>query len=287
MKRFLPLVGILTLMVLGRPSAAQSFVDVPKGHWAYAAVEELAEKGYLTGYPDAAMHGKKALTRYEFALTVSRLVSDLNSEAKNGDSQSQMASLENRVRNLENNPAANPITGIQKSDLDTINKLVDEFKDELSTMGVDLDSLKQEIQDISHRMDLIENQVSHIPEISVTASYIMRGETARSGYTPPVDPDGHRLNNSNRIFQDVHGLTDLDLTLKGKIGNEINSTLVFNYGNYLNSLGGIRGVGSPHWFSKSDFSAPENNGTLWLSYINAPVQFGPIGNADISIGKGK
>lgn len=45
---------LLVGVALGRtPQSVQPFPDVPKNHWAYAAVTELHEKGILQGYPGA------------------------------------------------------------------------------------------------------------------------------------------------------------------------------------------------------------------------------------------
>ncbi len=40
----------------------KGFPDVPKTHWAYQAVTELAQKGILQGYPAEKRTGKLTLT---------------------------------------------------------------------------------------------------------------------------------------------------------------------------------------------------------------------------------
>ena len=56
------------------PIAAKdvSFPDVPKDHWAYQYVKNLADRGYLEGYPDDEFKGDRAMTRYEYAAIVYR-----------------------------------------------------------------------------------------------------------------------------------------------------------------------------------------------------------------------
>ncbi|MGM9581088.1 MAG: S-layer homology domain-containing protein [Anaerovibrio sp.] len=44
-----------------------AFNDVPKGHWAYSALEVLSKDGVLEGYPDGSFKGDETLTRYEMA----------------------------------------------------------------------------------------------------------------------------------------------------------------------------------------------------------------------------
>ena len=53
------------------------FDDVPQGHWAYDAVTDLAKRGVFTGYPDGTFKGKRALTRYEFAVALQRLLTEV------------------------------------------------------------------------------------------------------------------------------------------------------------------------------------------------------------------
>ena len=54
------------------PVLANPFVDVPLNHWAYDAVQSLAAKGIIIGYPDGTFGGNRAMTRYEFAMAAAR-----------------------------------------------------------------------------------------------------------------------------------------------------------------------------------------------------------------------
>ncbi len=47
---------------------------VPLDHWAYDAVRKLTELGVIIGYPDDSWHWNAAMTRYEFAMAISRLL---------------------------------------------------------------------------------------------------------------------------------------------------------------------------------------------------------------------
>lgn len=66
------LVG-LALGVLVPAAAYAGFEDVPRDHWAYDAVDYLADEGFLIGYPDGTYRGDRMLTRYEFAMVTSRI----------------------------------------------------------------------------------------------------------------------------------------------------------------------------------------------------------------------
>jgi hypothetical protein len=66
-----------TVVSLGLAGAAgaqdASLRDVPPGHWASDAVQDLARQEVLRGYPDGTFQGKRAITRYEAAVGLARL----------------------------------------------------------------------------------------------------------------------------------------------------------------------------------------------------------------------
>lgn len=53
-------------------AGSMMFPDVPENHWAYEYVKLLAERGYLTGYPDGEFKGDRVMTRYEYAAIIYR-----------------------------------------------------------------------------------------------------------------------------------------------------------------------------------------------------------------------
>ena len=52
------------------PAKTKLFPDMPKNHWAYKEISELAGNGLLDGYPDGEFKGDRVMTRYEFAQIV-------------------------------------------------------------------------------------------------------------------------------------------------------------------------------------------------------------------------
>jgi hypothetical protein len=71
-------IGILLIvcMVLsllaGSAYAAHRYFEDAKGHWAEEAINILAEKGIIAGYPDGLSHPDEIITRAEFATLVTR-----------------------------------------------------------------------------------------------------------------------------------------------------------------------------------------------------------------------
>ena len=96
--------GILTTGT----ALANPFDDVPKGHWAYDAVQTLADQGVVEGFNDNTYRGDKLMTRYEMAQIVARAMS-------------------------KNKGVANP----------TLDKLSAEYADELTSLGVKVDNLEK------------------------------------------------------------------------------------------------------------------------------------------------
>jgi hypothetical protein len=70
------LVGLALVLVLGQPSptlAQGRFSDLPLPQtWSGPAVDDLAAKGILDGYPDGTFGGRRAMTRWEFVLALWR-----------------------------------------------------------------------------------------------------------------------------------------------------------------------------------------------------------------------
>jgi hypothetical protein len=67
----------------GTALAANLFSDVPRDHWAYDAVEQLATDGIIEGYGDSTYRGDRAITRYEMAqMTAKAMAKDTNDTHK-------------------------------------------------------------------------------------------------------------------------------------------------------------------------------------------------------------
>ncbi|MEI6915843.1 MAG: porin, partial [Armatimonadota bacterium] len=119
------------LTVLSMALHAQAS-DVPPGHWAFEAVEDLASKGLVLGYPDGTFMGQRALTRYEMAAIVQRILKQVDEKGKTAPAISSSA-------DADSTPKVTP------EQLAEIAKLVEEYKVELTVMGTDLASVKEQV----------------------------------------------------------------------------------------------------------------------------------------------
>jgi cell division protein FtsB len=73
--RFLVL-SLLLLFTAGLTLAAQP-KDVPTDHWAYQAVKQLIDKGYLQLYQDQTFQGDQPVDRYTLATVVMKILNEV------------------------------------------------------------------------------------------------------------------------------------------------------------------------------------------------------------------
>lgn len=141
MKRFSIL--LVAAMLFSTVAAnANPFSDVPLSHWAYDAVNTLAAKGILMGYPDGTYKGDKPVTRYAFAMVVAKMLANVE----------QM---------LEKGVGTNLVT---KSDLQTLEKLTVEFADELALLGVKVTALEDDMQVVKEDVGTLKKDVEGIKD---------------------------------------------------------------------------------------------------------------------------
>jgi len=97
------------------PQAAKAgpFSDVPQTHWAYDSVSHVAQRGVFTGYPDGTFSGRRALTRYEFAVALQRMLQEV-------ERSERQAALR-----------------LTRNDLYLLQRLLQEFTAELAMLGAD------------------------------------------------------------------------------------------------------------------------------------------------------
>jgi len=150
-----------------QPAGAQNaeYPDVPRGHWAYEAINKLSQAGVLEGYPDGNYYGNKPMTRYEFAVAIARLLQRQGptTQAVKGDkgdrgdvgpagpagpagAGSNFVLPNDLVRTGQ---IANFITRQEVNDL--IAALRKEFADELARLGVRVDNLEGRVSALENR----------------------------------------------------------------------------------------------------------------------------------------
>ena len=105
---------------IGQVINVNQLKDVSPGDWAYEALRNLVERyGCIAGYPDGTYRGNRALTRYEFA-----------------------AGINSCLQQIERIIAAGTTDFVSRGDLETLQRLTQEFEAELATLGTRVDNLE-------------------------------------------------------------------------------------------------------------------------------------------------
>jgi hypothetical protein len=150
------LLSFLLLALCATSVCAQAPTDVPREHWAYEALTDLIDKGYMEGYPDGSFMGNRSLTRYEFATVIKRIVDRLEAEIA--------AAAKTPPTNNQGSATTQPATpGVSKEDLAKLSKLIDEFKPELVLIGTRLDKVEADLAALTGTVDTM-NAILTDPE---------------------------------------------------------------------------------------------------------------------------
>ena len=112
MKKSLVLAMAMALGVTASAYAANPFVDVPAGHWAYDSINKLAAAGIVDGYGDNTFGGDRLMTRYEMAQIVAKaMAKGANVDRLAAEFADELDSLGVRVAALEKKSDNVKITG--------------------------------------------------------------------------------------------------------------------------------------------------------------------------------
>jgi hypothetical protein len=312
--------GLAVAVAIAGPTfaAAGSFPDVPPDHWAYDAVNDLQEKGIIHGYPTGYFDGKKTLTRYEFAVAIDRMlpwimkniridpstVQDLISKA-GLVKQSELQALEKQLQDALANKAdkseiqrlqkaiddlkgVSPAEGVAelKKTVDSIRRLVEEFKDDLANIGVEVEAVKKDIKALHDEVNNLKGMMKSVPTFSGTGHIGALGTATRAdslgeaygfpvaGQHFPFDWDPLTNMPTNNVLHNVGRLSlyDFDLGMKSKIGDDVTAEAVLNVGNYLSWLSGNN--------TTDDYKV-----TPWIFDAKMPVTLGPLGSGTLTMGK--
>ena len=268
MKKAVLFAVVAVLLAICLPAFAQEFPDTPPDHWAYDAVQELANAGIIIGYPDGTYGGKRAMSRYEFAEAVARLIpwieEKINAMSAGGPGGVGPAGPPG--------PAGAP--GVGAEELAAIRKLIDEFRDELAALGVDVEALRRDVAALNERVTALEAEVARV-RFTGEANFIGRGEVANTTGVDVFDRDTRILSAGTVTPEDRKNLlansaffTDLDFGMKARVSENSSVNALINAGDYLTAqLGTV-----------DDF-------TLWNLNFDGAVKLGPLGAAQIVVGR--
>ena len=137
--------------------------DVSPTDWAYEALRSLVDRyGCIAGFPNQTYRGNQALSRYEFAAGLNSCLNQI---------ERLIASSESVIR----------------EDLDTINRLTQEFEAELATLGGRIDNIE------SRTAFLEDNQFSTTTKLEGEVVFGLSGEFNNTDLNQFVFQDRVRL----------------------------------------------------------------------------------------------
>ncbi|MES1227692.1 MAG: hypothetical protein ABUL72_03420, partial [Armatimonadota bacterium] len=239
------------------PAMAQDmYPDVPENHWAYDAIARLRKDniivpGLIPGDTGKYL-GRCNLTRYEFAVYVDRLYrvilskfSDMQAQIdalpKTGGGSTDLSGVQRQIDELK----AAMDSKANKSDVEALQRLVNEFQKELNGLDLNVTEMKKQLADLDARVTQLEKNK---PTYKITGDADL---AILAGHSQDADPYGVMHDGSitgwNRdsagggpvgMSKDVTVLHNLALhiTTTAEEGPKLNATLVV--GNVLDTLGG-------------------------------------------------
>jgi hypothetical protein len=276
------------------PAFAQAsgpFADVPTDHWAYQSVDKLQKDGIVIGYPDGTYGGKRAMTRYEFAVAIARLLEKIPPPVD----------LSNYYTKEQTDEAIKAGTAgfATKEEVAELRKLVNEFQTELTTLGVDLDALKKRMTALEGRVTALEAEVKRVV-VYGTASVNARATNTRTNNLSFRDQDGNIIqrgsanpNNptvgNGNLLGSSRILHDIDLGIKARISETATADVLLNFGNYLSYLGGVGSYSNfPYGRTGATggaFASQDQQQTIYKAVIEAPLRLPGIGGITATIGR--
>jgi len=300
MRRLGILVGVAVLLAFTVPVFAQGmFADVPTDHWAYQAVNELQGKGFVIGYPDGTFGGKRAMTRYEFAMAINRLWQEVSKMVGQPGPAGPAG-----PQGPEGPAGPQGPPGVKPEELQQIQRLAQEFKDELTRLGTDVDQLKKDVKALTDRVAAVEKEQERV-KVSLRGDMIAQGTAAKRADVAKgaVDIDGRPLGaaktNPNQLLNNVAVLWDYDLTIKGKVDEKTTATAVINASTYLPAAGsvssvtGAAGIGdggptggeTPASRLIGQVGSTATEVTPWYFYVERQQNLSFIGETNLTVGK--
>ena len=229
-----------------------AFRDLDSNHWAYQAVQDLAKKGIFTGYPDQTFSGRRALTRYEFAMALKRLLDYVDQtylkKGEGGGTAGQpgvrgpMGPAGAAGGRGASGPPGPPGVApgdlqqlrqgqqLLRTDVANLQKLAQEFSSELAMMGADIEQLKRNMAALGDRVTRVETAIARMPKITGAVNIGFRAANVAAGRGSQVDingdgvPDPFENNATNGIFPGAPGVA-LPADRDGRLLNPSSSIL--------------------------------------------------------------
>ncbi len=286
MTKYITVVCLVVLLAVA-PAFAQvnPAQTVPFDHWAYDAVQQLVDMEIIIGYPDGTFRGNRAMTRYEFAMALSRMLDAIEIPPVGGTEVGPPGPQGDR--GVQGETGARGPEGPQgdPGEVDSdqvraiVNELTQEFSDELANVQTDIGYLEDDVWDLGERVTVLEQDKG--PEVTGWLDY-------RMGLASTVDPQG-KINSSLDMNGEFDNLT-AKIGIEGDITDELSGKVILK----------VRDTSDPYrwtWVSTpdmghgtgADVSIMAIDGrlaeTVWLDEACLMFPTSGLVNADWTVGR--
>lgn len=160
------LVSFVALLAGAASVSAGALDEVPAGHWSYAAVDSLMQRGLVEGYKAGSYSGPTPLTRAEMAGLVARAVRGVGEAMQAHGKQLEMLAQApaGEATTTPAAPESQPAPAVTQEDLARIEKLLAEFRNELVTMGANVDKIAKQLADLQKSVADTRKQVDKVAQ---------------------------------------------------------------------------------------------------------------------------
>jgi hypothetical protein len=246
-------VAAILVLAIASPAFAQPFADVPTDHWAFDAIAELAAKGIIEGFPDGTFKGDRGVSRYEVAIIVARILARIEA-----------------IKIPAPAPAAAP--QVTRTDVQTIQRLVNEFRAELAALGVRTTAVEEELTALKARTSAAKVTGDARLRYNVYPSGSPSGGFAFTNFRNRITITGTVAPNAKLVVRERNYLSPMQTT-------QVPATSGFVNAQFDRSYFDLSGLFGMNW-RVGQFDYTLGAGVAWSGYglladpSNAGINFG-------------
>jgi hypothetical protein len=177
-------IGLISVnfnLVANAATVTKGYKDVPKSHWAKDSVVKMVDEyHFMVGDPSGNFAGSRAISRYEFAKTISNMTEYFNTEIE-GDRkdlenvvgvlelfQTEMKKMETKVAQAEEQIDS------QNKTIAELNELVVTVADELNGVG-ESGTTKEELESLKTRVAAAEVSIDKLGDKGFLVDTLVKG----------------------------------------------------------------------------------------------------------------
>lgn len=266
--------GVLLLVATTLVALAWTqFRDVPRQHWAYRAIRELAELGILEGFPDRTFQPERTMTRAEFAQAVARAYRVVEERiraletrlAERTDETTQPTPEERQLQELRQ--ALQELLQLRTA-IENLQRLAQEFEPELRAQGENLRDLRRELAALETRLRREERRRQPLRTDLTLAVFGTHSYDKRSVYTL----SGREINPSGKFLQSVSVLHELGLSLDVPVNDQVDAKATLIFGNYLPYTPDATRLADIVRSDKTTQRVGQTDFTVWEAYVSTPLE---------------